>query len=403
MPHLEIEHNLCRGHLKTALVELAKSEGLTDEVAEALLKALRDDSPKESGNPLLARLIEEARGLYDEALDWVERYVDRSLQIVKKRRLAAFLKKAVSYKEGPLSPAEIREIQEAIEARFGFLAAQIQSEPLPPRLPELDRWKALGLVSKDVVPADFATAVKGKKLVRNAFVFGRLSRAIERGKTFEEALRLAMTMPLLKPDHLAIAAAEQGTAAYITAFGQGLARDAAQATIAKNRDIIRDMAVKFFERDLPATRGAPGPPARVDTWQDFARELRIQFANDPNRDWDRVAWYELHDAEATGRAHALLKEFGPDQLVYKRPRPTACPQCKHLYLREDGKPRVFKLRDMIAYGNNVGRKPMPVKGGEVVSPERDDGAETVKPVVGQVHPWCRCDGPRVLTGLELWA
>lgn len=403
MPRLAIEHNLCRGHLKAALVALAQSEGLTDEVAEELLKALRDDTRKEPRNPLLTKLLEEARALYDEALDWVERYVDRSLQATGVKRIAAFLKKAVSYKEGPLTPAEIREIQEAIEARFGFLAAQIQSEPMPPKLPELERWKKLGLVSKDVTPANFAARVGGKQLSKNAFLFGRMQAAIEKGKTFQEVLDLALAMPLLKPDRFAIAAAEQATAAYVTAFGQGLARDAAQAMIAKNQAIIRGMAVKFFERDLEATRGAPGPRALVETWQDFSRELRRKFADDPNRDWDRVAWYELHDAEAAGRANRLLSEYGPDQLVYKQPMPTACPQCKHLYLRPDGKPRVFKLREMLAYGNNIGRKPMPVKGGEVVADDRVDGADTLKPVVGQVHPWCQCQGPTPLTGLELWA
>lgn len=403
MPRLEVEHNLCRGHLKVALVELAKSEGLTDEVAEALLKAIRDDSPKEPRNPALARLLWEARGLYEEALDWIEHFIDARLRVTRTKRIAAFLKKAAMYKEGPLTAAEIREIQEAIEARFAFLAAQVQSEPLPPALPELDRWKKLGLVDKDVTAANFGQNVGGKKLFRNAFVYGRLSGAIERGKGFKDVLEMALSMPLLKPDKFAIAAAEQSAGMYITAFGQGLSKEAAQAMIAKNKAIVRAMALKFYERDLAATRGAPGPAAGVESWQDFARELRLQFADDPNRDWDRVAWYELHDAEAVGRAHRLLEQVGPAGMVYKRPRPTACPQCKFLYLTPEGKPRLFSLREMLGYGNNIGRKPMPVKGGEVVAETRDDGADTLKPVVGQVHPWCQCEPVRAFTGLEPWA
>jgi hypothetical protein len=92
-----------------------------------------------------------------------------------------------------------------------------------------------------------------------------------------------------------------------------------------------------------------------------------------------------------------------DKYVYKRPMPTACAQCKYLYLMPDGvTPRLFKLSEMISNGTNVGRKPHPTKGGKVVPGGRVDGQETLKAVAGLVHPWCACMGPYTATGYERW-
>jgi hypothetical protein len=57
---------------------------------------------------------------------------------------------------------------------------------------------------------------------------------------------------------------------------------------------------------------------------------------------------------------------------------------------------------MLANGTNVGRRPLPVKGGVVVSGSRPDGAAGMKPVVGRMHPWCECTGPHPYTGYESW-
>ena len=99
---------------------------------------------------------------------------------------------------------------------------------------------------------------------------------------------------------------------------------------------------------------------------------------DSQRDWMRVAHTEVHNCIEEGKALALVSAHGGDPLVYKLPQPGACPYCKVLYLKPNGAPRVFKLSDLMANGTNVGLK--------AGTPEKTN----LKPVIGAVHPFCRC-------------
>jgi len=140
----------------------------------------------------------------------------------------------------------------------------------------------------------------------------------------------------------------------------------------------------------------------VENWQQSKSEL-YHALDEKDRDLDRVAYYEITDAQKQGQAAQLLQDGNVDKLVYKRPLPTACAQCKHLYLLPDGvTPRLFKLSEMISNGTNIGCKPHPTKGGKVVPGGRTDGQETLKAVAGLVHPWCACLGPYTATGYERW-
>lgn len=381
--NLRVEHD-CRNRdeLRKALVATALAEGLGEEVAESLSKA---EGPKVPSTPAMLGLFRRFQELYQDSAAWCAGEVDRVLG----------LKKAVE----PLTPAQIVEIRDAISDRFKFVAAQFAKTAVPIPQADFERWKLLGWIAKNVTWESFGAK---KSLIENAFVFGRLHEAVEKGRGFQEVMHLALNLPLLKPDRAAIEAAELRTAQYITGLGEGLAGNAAQAAIRRNQGIVRQMAVDYFSGDLkPTTYSPEASQAPVDSPQGFASELRSKFA-DTAKDWDRVAFTELRDAQANGVAHELLAKYGADQLVYKRPLPTACAQCKALYLRDDGKPRVFRLATMIGYDDNVGRKPMPVKGGVVSSLTRDDGAETLKPVAGAVHPWCECRGPVPLTRMEHW-
>lgn len=111
-----------------------------------------------------------------------------------------------------------------------------------------------------------------------------------------------------------------------------------------------------------------------------------KMTGDANRDWLRVVVTELHTAVQEGRASSLVKKFGGDPLVYKRPLPDACPFCKALYLKKDGvTPRVFRYSELTEKGSNVGRNPNP---GIVRGVRKSDDWQ---PVIGAVHPWCHCE------------
>ena len=240
---------------------------------------------------------------------------------------------------------------------------------------------------------------------------GRLVHAVEAGTSYAEIMSsVTTTIPL--PDLHAIAVAEQQTANYITNFGGDIATEAGQLWAKKQAADVRKMAIEYHGRTLQAkvlyreakeAFGMPIPTRYVDSWRGFSSEL-YHAMDDKARDWDRIAFYELSDAQKQGQSYKLIEDVGPEGLVYKRPLPTACAQCKFLYLEKDGvTPKVFKLFDMIEAGTNIGRKPHPVKGGKVSGDPREDNEETLKAVAGLVHPYCACGGAYEFSGKESFA
>lgn len=110
------------------------------------------------------------------------------------------------------------------------------------------------------------------------------------------------------------------------------------------------------------------------------RQRLIEKTQDWNRDWHRVSHTELWEAKCQGEAQAImhgesvLSRDKAETIVYKSPNPDACPKCKELFLEADGvTPKTFNIQDLIANGDNVGKK-------------RADW----KPVIGCVHPNCHC-------------
>lgn len=411
---LKIRHNLESEELVKALSGIARSEGISDQLFERLEKARRPGyEPKVPRDPFIAELHEQMHERYAETIEWVRDFVDQAVR--KKRGLKdRVLRKADELIDRPLTKEEVRAIQQAIRDRFDYLATSLESQDVDVSDEQLRRWKDLGLIDKKVTVKDFVSRNPEGKLVRNAFVYGRFAQAAEQASGEQdlrrEVMRAALKMPLTRPDEAALAVAEQQAGKYITGLGEQIAGKAGELLLEKNRAIVREMVTGVHGQTLqagpPRTPGAGGLPEAtgkaVENWRELSSEL-YHAMEDRAHDWDRVAFYELNDSKRYGKAVGLVQKYGEGQLVYKDPMPTACAQCRALYLDDNGHPRLFKLGQMLSAGSNVGKKPMPVKGGEVASSTRPDGAATYDAVAGLVHPWCQCEGPNIFTGLEWWA
>ena len=402
MTKLQVKHNLSRKQLSHAIIGLVKSSQLEEEVFSFLAKAKKpaiDKDYKQSRDPLIQSMITIFHESFKESISWIDQYIHEILSGKKKARLL----KASTWLDRPLSKVEIKAIQEAVRERYEYVAATMETQDFTPSKETIAKWKKMGIIDKKISPADFLAANQEGKLVRNAFLFGRMQLAIEQGgSNYQDVLKIALNLPLTKPDKAAIAVAEQQTANYITSFGETMAKEIGQGLRDKNRDIVRQMAVDYHKKKLMATAMREDAPVRaVSGWKEFSSELYHKMGG-KGQDWDRIAFYELNDAKRQGKGISLLKQYGGAQLVYKTPMPTACPQCIELYT-ENGVPKLFRLGDMMEEGSNIGKKPMPVKGGVVASTVRPDKAPTLQPVAGLVHPYCECEGPSVFTGMEWWA
>lgn len=98
--------------------------------------------------------------------------------------------------------------------------------------------------------------------------------------------------------------------------------------------------------------------------------------DDWNRDWGRIVETEMQYIYQIGVAQQIMNEHGAEALVYKQVYSGACKYCQQLYTTGGvgTKPRIFKLIDLIANGDNIGLK-----------------SKDWKPTLGPVHPFCRCN------------
>lgn len=247
-----------------------------------------------------------------------------------------------------------------------FIAAQLGVEFLTPE------DKALLLAAG--IDVDGYTNSQG--ILEHAFLFGMLAEAIgskrAKGmnyKQFKRFLRSKNFIPLTDEEELALDNVKQRAYTDITNLSNRMAGAFRNVVLRNNAEqlllaqkIVRDKAVKAVELRQGATK--------------LASELG-HAAEDWSTDWLRVSYYILHEAYNTGRAQSILKQYGEDAEVYFDVLKKACKMCRKLYLVDpedpDSMPIVFKLKDLIANGNNIGRRQ----------------AEWL-PTIGPIHPFCRC-------------
>lgn len=128
--------------------------------------------------------------------------------------------------------------------------------------------------------------------------------------------------------------------------------------------------------------------AKRKTVAAIASDLR-DSTKDLYRRWEVTATTELTNAVNLGAQDAMIKN-SPDKspkdiYVAKvvKSDSALCPSCKKFYVGVNGAPKVYRLSELQKNGDNVGRK----------------GAE-LKPVVGSVHPRCRCQLIRIEEGWD---
>ena len=220
---------------------------------------------------------------------------------------------------------------------------------------------------------DLSLFVNQQGILDHAFLFGILADAIgdkrAKGmnyKEFQDFLKSGNFVPLTEQEESALDWLKQRSYNDITGIGNRMAIGTSNAILNNQpltiRDTIKQEAIRAVElrnsaRDLAGKLG------------DLTQEWE--------RDWLRIAYYLMHEAFNTGRAQNILREYGEDAEVYFDVFPGACQRCRDLYLTNpedvESQPIIFKLRDVIANGNNIGRK-----------------ADDWLPTVGPTHPYCRC-------------
>lgn len=211
-------------------------------------------------------------------------------------------------------------------------------------------------------------------IIEHAFLFGILAEAIGDArakkmnyKQFQKFLKSKNFIPLTEEEELALQNVKQRAYTDITNLSNRMTGAFRNVVLKNNQEqlllaqkIVRDKAVTAIELRQGATKLAQELADAAQSW---------------DTDWLRVAYYILHEAYNTGRSQSILKNNGADAEVYFDVFPKACKKCKELYLEdpddENSRPKIFKLKDLIANGNNIGRKQ----------------ADWL-PTIGPIHPYC---------------
>ena len=223
---------------------------------------------------------------------------------------------------------------------------------------------------------DLNKFTNSKGIIEHAFLFGILAEAIgdKRAKNmsyadFTKFLASGQFIPLTEAEEFALEQIKGRAYSDITNLGQRMKNTLSNAALKNNQSraaavaqVIRGKAIKAVE-------------LRKSSRQ-LAAEL-AEASQDWEVDWLRIAYYLMHEAYNTGRAHSILKTYGQNAEVYFDVYEGACEECRKLYLEDPddikSKPKVFKLVDVIQNGSNINVK-----------------RANWKPTVSPTHPYCRC-------------
>ena len=266
-----------------------------------------------------------------------------------------------------LTQQQIQQLLEIIERQQAiFIGKNIGADFLTPR--------DLELLSKAGIDI---TSFGKEGMIDDAFKWGMLSEALGDGRakkmTYDEFKRFVSSgqfIPLNDREKFSLDILKRQFSSDVKNLSNKMQNDTNTALSASSRNASIDP--KKFERIL----NKEAQQAIIDRKSvvQFASDLRVK-SKDWNRDMQRVADYMSHTAFENGRAANMLRTDGEEAEVYKSVYPGACQHCIRLYLTGGigSEPKVFLLKELIANGSNIGRKPV-----------------DWLPVIGATHPWCRC-------------
>jgi hypothetical protein len=258
-----------------------------------------------------------------------------------------------------LNPKQIQEIIDLLQrSHWFFIAHNLGSQYVPPDV--MKQLKKLGFTEKKILSYPDL-----------AFHFGMLSAYLKEDEVkkfdfykLKQAVMANKYVPLTESEKFSVSMAEQRAVEGITGLGNRISSN------------IRSLIIEASQKEKRLLEKLVGKKAKQaiaqrQTKKQFASKLS-ELSKDWERDFNRIADYVFHEAYDNGRALYITKTRGKDALVYKRVHSEVCNSCFRLYIknRKTGEPKIFKLSELTANGNNIGRK-----------------QSDWKPVVGATHPW----------------
>lgn len=208
-----------------------------------------------------------------------------------------------------------------------------------------------------------------------SYIFGRLTAQLnnyQSGKIdyndFHKYIQRGQYVPLTSREKQSYEIARQKSYGHIKGLGDRM-KNQVNGVITEEVERSRESYEKIIGDELK--RGVQDRKSINSIVSEIGHKT-----NEWNRDWGRIVETEMQDIFNKGRAEQIRKDKGGETLVYKEVYPKACRHCIRLYLTNGigSQPRLFKLSELEANGDNIGKKTV-------------DWKATVSPS----HPFCRCN------------
>ena len=263
-----------------------------------------------------------------------------------------------------LTKIQLKQIEDIISRRFLRITYEMLGERALTE-EEIATLKRAGLLRDSV-----------RHFVGDSYTLGKivahLDKADAKSLTFEEIKAMAGKFPTTAVEQRAMEYASEHTGQYIRGIADDMVKEARTVATRSSMDALRAVQAEVSTAIL-----------KRKTTSELKSALH-RVIKGKARDWMRVASTEMNDAIQRGVYQEIHNnsEKGSEQLVYKRPSPTACKYCKKVYLMPDGiTPRVFKLYNLEE--SNIGER-----------------AGDWGPTIGSVHPWCQCQLSPIPEGFD---
>ena len=194
---------------------------------------------------------------------------------------------------------------------------------------------------------------------------------------FEKYIKRGQYIPLSKEEQKRYEYSKQKTYTHLKGLGTKIKNDINNTLLnesEKSRAEYEKVIGDEIERGVLERKGAKSIISEIghktEVW---------------NHDWTRIVETELNNVWQEGRAQIIEERQGKEALVFKDVFPGGCKSCIKLYTTDGigSKPRVFKLIELQANGDNIGKKQ----------------ADWL-PIIGSTHPHCRCSLRQVPEGYE---
>jgi len=271
---------------------------------------------------------------------------------------------------------QIQHILSTVDLNFKFLAAEILGIDV---LSEQDK-SDLQLHGFDlkVIESSHPNFLQAYHWGKLSQLIGEINAKNLDYENFSLYLRHGQYIPLSPWEEFNLSAAKRRTYSHITGLGEGIKKDITNQ-IGRTEQERRVEYEKIIKEELED--GAFKRKSLTSIVSELGHKTE-----DWERNFGRIVDTEMNNIFQEGRAAQIKQKFGDSAKVYKDVFEKACRHCLNAYLTNGvgSQPRIFDLKELENNGDNIGLK-----------------VADWKPVLGGMHPFCRCQLFSLLPG-QTW-